>query len=77
MAENFEPTSPFFVTTEDGTPYVAVGWYSATGDWVCPQPMVENPDGPGIGPWGIYHGDDPFYVRTPETRGIQSDSLRP
>lgn len=70
MAENFEPAQAFKVYTEDGEVYVGIGWYSATGTWGQPEPMIENPDGPGVAPWSFYHGADPFYIRSPETRGI-------
>ena len=30
------------------------------GGW----PIVGNPDGPGIAPWNVYYGEDPWYTKS-------------
>jgi len=43
----------------DGQTHSVFGWYS-TDHWGHIHPVVANPDGPGIGPWPHFHGEDPW-----------------
>lgn len=37
------------------------GWYVPAPDSRVPiEPIVGNPDGPGIGRWSTYYGEDPW-----------------
>lgn len=38
--------------------YTVYGWYTPSLDHI--EPIVRNPDGPGIGRWSLYHGEDPW-----------------
>lgn len=44
-----------------GEMYEVIGWWSNT-EWMTVEPFVERPDGPGAGPWHVYHGEDPWSV---------------
>lgn len=64
---DFKPVSPpVTIYSGYGREQMSVtvyGWYSSMGDWyLAPEPVVANPDGPGIGPWSLYYGSDPWHA---------------
>lgn len=38
---------------------VVIGWWSDTG-WDTMEPVIANPDGPGVGNWRRFYGSDPW-----------------
>lgn len=53
---------PTYVFTGEGDDEKAItvyGWYEIGGRI---QPIVGNPDGPGIGVWAIYYGEDEWHI---------------
>lgn len=48
--------------------HTVYGWWVPTADTATRtgvssiEPIVGNPDGPGIGPWSLYHGEDPWFA---------------
>lgn len=60
---DFKP-APYreYVYDNLGTAYRLVGWYSMHGEWEpsSMEPVVPNPDGPGVGRWRVFHGEDPW-----------------
>lgn len=65
VAEFQAISPPVYVFTghlddDDGAQCLTVyGWWSADG-WSTFEPVVGNPDGPGIGPWHRFYGEDPW-----------------
>jgi hypothetical protein len=51
---------PLYVFSDHGC-HSVFGWREtkATG---ALEPIVGNPDGPGIGPWSTYYGEDPWHT---------------
>lgn len=62
MAE-FKPISPP-ITIRDyiGNYHAVYGWVPGTPTSPNIIPVVGNPDGPGIGPWHQFYGEDPWYA---------------
>lgn len=59
---DFKPVSPpFQIADAGGTAYTVVGWYSADL-WDHIHPVVKNPDGPGVAPWILLFGEDPWHI---------------
>ncbi len=52
---------PLFAYTDDGDGVTVYGWREDKVDGKL-EPIVGNPDGPGIGPWSVYFGADKFTV---------------
>lgn len=57
---DFKP-APYksYVYDVGGGGHLLVGWMSYT-DWVSMEPVIPNPDGPGVKPWSVIHGRDPW-----------------
>lgn len=57
---DFKPVGhDLFVYSATGR-HAVFGWWSSS-DWETAfEPVVQNPDGPGIGPWFLYYGSDPW-----------------
>jgi hypothetical protein len=49
---------PIRIRDAGGTIYNAYGWHIFRGVFT---PVIANPDGPGIGDWMLYFGEDPWY----------------
>lgn len=52
---------PLFVYDAAGEAYTAVGWSETKANGRL-EPIINNPDGPGVGTWSTYHGDDPWAI---------------
>jgi hypothetical protein len=53
---------PVYVYSKNGgntTAHTVFGWREENGRFT---PIVGNPDGPGVGPWELYYGEDPWYT---------------
>jgi hypothetical protein len=53
---------PVYVFRREGANTQAVtvfGWRELNAIF---EPIVGNPDGPGMGPWHLYYGEDPWYT---------------
>ena len=62
MADIQMISPPHYVHTseEKGERAVTVyGWIVSAG---VIEPVVGNPDGPGVGRWALYYGEDPWSV---------------
>lgn len=58
--QDFKPISPpVYVFDMQGNAHPVYGWATFDG-WANFHPVVANPDGPGIGPWRNYYGNDPW-----------------
>jgi hypothetical protein len=56
---NIHMISPaVYVFGPDDRARTVYGWLDEEG--VPLIPIVSNPDGPGIGPWHLYYGEDPW-----------------
>lgn len=50
-----------YVYDAAGEAHVLIGWLHNTGmSGDRFEPVVENPEGSGVGPWKLFHGDDPW-----------------
>lgn len=61
---------PIYVYDAGGDEHTVFGWLVPDPPAYGPdrnpgriQPIVANPDGPGVGPWLLYHGDDPWTIQ--------------
>lgn len=61
MAEFQAVNPPVRIYSAGETEHFVHGWWSAD-EWTTFQPVVRNPDGPGIGPWERYYGRDPWTI---------------
>lgn len=56
--------SPPVYVFHDGAHVPVFGWYiQGAQDHACHTqivPIVSNPDGPGVAPWPVYYGEDPW-----------------
>lgn len=64
MATSFHPVgSPVHIYSgygPDQKTYNVYGWlYDGASGFI---PVVGNPDGPGVGPWTLFYGEDPWYA---------------
>jgi hypothetical protein len=50
-----------YVYDAKGSVHTVFGWWT-DGFGVQIAPIVANPDGPGVGRWRDYHGEDPWYL---------------
>ncbi len=48
---------PILIFSQHGT-HDVFGWLDEEG--MPLRPIVGNPDGPGVGPWELYYGEDPW-----------------
>jgi hypothetical protein len=48
---------PVYGTNDEGALFSIFGWWSDDG-WETFEPVVGNPDGPGVGPWHVFCGED-------------------
>lgn len=51
--------SPPHTIWSEGREVLVYGWREKDGRF---SPIVTNPDGPGIGPWEVYYGEDDWYA---------------
>lgn len=59
---SFKPiTDDLIGETAAGDQFLIFGWWSQD-EWLNIEPVVANPDGPGLAPWHFYFGDDPWKV---------------
>lgn len=54
-------TDNLFGETATGEQFLIFGWWTAD-DWLNIEPVVANPDGPGMAAWRFYFGSDPWKV---------------
>lgn len=45
---------------EARTYHIVYGWYIAPTGAI--EPIVGNPDGPGLALWSLYYGEDPWWT---------------
>jgi hypothetical protein len=50
---------PVYVFDAQGVTHTVYGWEEINGRF---EPIVGNPDGPGIAAWHVYHGEDPYHT---------------
>lgn len=50
---------PLYVFDAAGETFTVFGWRENKVGGTL-EPVVGNPDGNGVGPWSLYHGDDPW-----------------
>ncbi len=64
---SFEPIDGIlWGSTATGERFLIFGWWSQD-DWMNIEPVVANPDGPGMAAWHFYFGDDPWRIVGRET----------
>lgn len=56
MADVQMISPPVYIYSDHGI-HSVYGWYTPGSEI---QPIVGNPDGPGVGPWRVYYGEDPW-----------------
>lgn len=65
MSHHFEEvhmiSPPVYVYDAGGDGHAVFGWLVRVGAPITP--IVANPDGPGVGAWHNYHGEDPWTTR--------------
>jgi len=63
MADIQMISPPVYVFSDHGC-HTVYGWITSIPPVdrgrVHVEPVVGNPDGPGIGPWSTYYGEDPW-----------------
>lgn len=50
---------PAYIFTAEGGAITTFGWFEPDHGGPL-EPVVGNPDGPGIGRWSTYYGQDPW-----------------
>jgi hypothetical protein len=63
---DFRPISPTVrIYSKEGAKTKAhevFGWWTDGTAWAHIHPVVANPDGPGVGPWFRFYGEDPWHT---------------
>ncbi len=60
MAEVQMISPQVYVFGDGGSRHTVYGWRIADGKNI--EPIVGNPDGPGVGRWSLYYGEDPWHI---------------